>query len=245
MKLKLTLILLILIILTINYPFLDSQLIKAFEEPTESGIVERIIDGDTIVINSSSIRLLGINSPEKGEPHYVEAKEFLNQKILNKTVTLKFEKTKYDKYYRKLAYIFLENKNINLESVKEGHSNIYFPQGKTKYYNEFKTAWQNCLKKNTNLCEKSNDFCIKLLDWNIRDQLIILQNICSNNIDLTGWSIKDEGRKKYVFPKTTLSTNEKITLTNKDWNEEYVWTKTGDSLFLRDELGKLVLWESY
>jgi hypothetical protein len=38
--------------------------------------------------------------------------------------------------------------------------------------------------------------------------------------------------------------------TNSDdvlyWNdEEYVWTSSGDTLFLRDENGKLVIWESY
>jgi len=27
--------------------------------------------------------------------------------------------------------------------------------------------------------------------------------------------------------------------------ESYVWTKTGDTLFLRDEEGKLVLWKGY
>lgn len=27
--------------------------------------------------------------------------------------------------------------------------------------------------------------------------------------------------------------------------KKYVWTKTGDSLFLRDKEGGLVLWESY
>jgi len=27
--------------------------------------------------------------------------------------------------------------------------------------------------------------------------------------------------------------------------KDYVWTKTGDSLFLRDSKGKLVLWKSY
>ena len=49
--------------------------------------VRRVIDGDTIVAESRSIRLLGINTPERGEEYYLEAKEFLedylyiNQKL--------------------------------------------------------------------------------------------------------------------------------------------------------------------
>ena len=75
-KEKLILILLVVLIIGINYPLIDSLLIKTFED-YEKGVVERVIDGDTIVIEGESIRLLGINSPEKGEKYYLEAKEFL------------------------------------------------------------------------------------------------------------------------------------------------------------------------
>ena len=43
------------------------------------------------------------NSPERGEPYYAEAKEFLNERILNKTVRLEFGKDKYDRYNRKTS----------------------------------------------------------------------------------------------------------------------------------------------
>ena len=39
--------------------------------------VTRIIDGDTIEVGNNTVRLLGINSPEKGEIGYNEAKAFL------------------------------------------------------------------------------------------------------------------------------------------------------------------------
>jgi len=31
----------------------------------------------------------------------------------------------------------------------------------------------------------------------------------------------------------------------ENFNEDYVWTSTGDSLFLRDEKGRLVIYENY
>jgi len=76
-------------------------------------------------------------------------------------------------------------------------------------------------------------------------QTVEVKNICNKEIDLKGYSIKDEGRKKYVFQKKIISPYEKIILTEKDWNETYVWTKTGDSIFFRDNFGKLIFYENY
>ena len=107
------LILLILVLFVINYGFLNDAFEK-FLNTSEKVHVDRIIDGDTIESNSTSIRLLGINTPERGELYFEEAKEFLEEEILNKTVTLKYGKDRRDKYNRTLAYVFLDNININI-----------------------------------------------------------------------------------------------------------------------------------
>lgn len=233
-----------LILLTINYSTINSYIIKTFDE-TETGIVTRIIDGDTIVINNETIRLLGINSPEKGEKYYLESKNFLEKNILNKEVQIQFGKEKYDLYGRKLAYIFYANENINLKSVENGFSNFYFPKGKDKYFSTFKNAWEICLNTNINLCEKSQNKCINVTTWNIETQTLIIKNTCNQSINLTKWSIKDEGRKKYTFENKIISSEEEIKLTEKNWNETYVWTRTGDSIFIRDSEGKLVYFKNY
>jgi len=246
------LVFLIVLLFVINYSFLDLFLVKFFDE-SEKVIVERVIDGDTVVVNGTSVRLLGINSPERNEDYYSEAKNFLEDLILNKSVVLKFGKEKYDKYNRLLAYVFVEKKNVNLELIKEGFANFYFPSGKDNYYNEFKNAWENCLE---NLCEKSKDKCancVKLKEFNYKKQIVIFEDICSFNCELTNWEIKDEGRKKFIFPKFILKNKVEIKVgqgKNSEnilfWEREnYVWTDTGDTLFLRDNKGKLVLWESY
>jgi len=241
---KVLLIVFILGILVINYSYLDSLLIKSFDS-SEYGKVQRIVDGDTIIVNDYSIRLLGINSPEKGEIGYGQAKDFLNETILNKEVKLVFGKNEFDLYKRKLAYVFLGKRNINSESVKNGYSNFYFPEGKDNYYESFKSAWENCLDKNINICEKSENKCLVLKEWNIKSQRVILKNICENSLNLKDWSIKDEGRKKYTFQNTVLNSGDEIALFPSDWNVTYVWTSTGDSIFIRDKEGKLVFWDSY
>ncbi|MBS3084457.1 thermonuclease family protein [Candidatus Pacearchaeota archaeon] len=241
---KIILLILVIMALIANYSFFDNFLEKSYED-SEYGVVERVIDGDTLVINRTSVRLLGINSPEKGEAGYASAMNFLKDGVLEKEVKLVFGREKYDLYKRKLAYVFIGGKNINLESVKNGYSNFYFPSGRDGYYVDFYDAWKNCMGKNINLCEKSYETCMILSEWDFKNQRVVLENSCSKEVNITGWSLKDEGRKKYVFEDKSLNSGEKIILTAKDWNETYVWTFSGDSIFIRDNQGKLVYWDSY
>ncbi|MBU1129583.1 MAG: thermonuclease family protein [Nanoarchaeota archaeon] len=251
------LILLVVCLIVINYNFLDKSLEGFFEE-SEMVFVERVIDGDTVVFNSSSIRLLGINSPERGEKYYEEAKNFLEKEVLNKTVELKFGNERYDKYDRLLAYVFVGQENVNLKLVEKGFANFYFPSGKDFYYDDFEKAWESCLNLNKNLCEKSQNICkdcIELKKFDFENEVLVFYNKCLYDCSLEGWEIKDEGRKNFVFHEFNLKTFSEVQVvvgngidnsTTLFWKgEDYVWTKTGDSLFLRDDEGGLVLWKGY
>jgi micrococcal nuclease len=233
-------------------------MVKNFLSDSKILKIDRIIDGDTVEVNGTSIRLLGMNTPERGELYYSEAKEFLEKLILNKTVMLESGKEEYDRYNRMLAYIFLNRENINLKLVEEGFANFYFPSGKDIHYNKFIEAWNICIENNKNLCEHSNNVCskcIELKELYHKNQEISFYNKCDFDCELTNWNIKDEGRKNFIFPEFVLKSKGQIKIIvneglddkyNLFWgNEEYVWTKSGDTLFLRDSAGKLVLWESY
>jgi endonuclease YncB( thermonuclease family) len=250
------LVLAIVSLFSLNYTWLDST-VAGFLDEREKVHVDRIIDGDTVEIGNESMRLLGINSPERGEVYYSEAKNYLEDLILGEEVFLEFGKDKKDKYNRTLAYVFLGNENVNKKLVEEGFANIYF-YGRDQYYSSFVDSWEKCLEKNVNLCERSSDVCaecVSLKKLGVENQKVVLENNCDRVCVLTGWAIKDEGRKKFVFPNYVLNVGQKVEVVvgnNSDdemrlyWKgEDYVWTETGDSLFLRDGAGKLVLWESY
>lgn len=234
------LILLIIFLVAINYSWIDSYVIKEINKEEVS--VLRVIDGDTIVAGNETIRLLGINTPEKGEKYYKEAKNFLEILILNETIELESGKENRDKYHRELRYIFVENNNINLELVKKGFANPYFPSGKDKYSKEFYEAWSQCLKENKNLCEKSTNKCsqcIELKEFDYKKGIINLYNNCNYDCSLKNWLITNEGRKRLILNETIV-TKENYVINTGD-----IWTKTGDSLFLRDENGKLINYENY
>jgi len=251
------LILLFILLFSANYSYLDFELNKFLSQDKEI-FIERVIDGDTIVSNKSSIRLLGINTPEKGEKYSLEAKQFMELMVLNKTAQLKFGKERTDLYGRTLAYAFIGNKNLNLEMISKGFANPYFPSGKDGYYSAFFEAWNKCLITNENLCKVTDNFCgkacIKLSKFEHEKQLVEIQNICPFECDLSNWTIKDEGRKKFIFENYKLKANKRIEIlvgnySNSEnilyWNRNYIWTRTGDTLFLRDDKGDLVLWQNY
>lgn len=245
-KLEYTILLgaLILVLFLVNYETIDSWVVKNIvgEEYVE---VERVIDGDTVVVNGTSIRMLGINTPEKGEKYYLEAKEYTESLVMNKTIRL--ERQGKDKYNRDLAYLFYNGENLNAKIVEKGYGNYYFPSGKDSYYNVFKKSWEKCIKSNENLCEKSTIQCANciVLQRFGSNEDVVLYNSCGFNCNLDKWTIKDEGRKTFTFNNFTLKSKYQIKVTAEDFNKTYVWTSTGDTLFLRDSKGYLVLWETY
>ncbi|HPJ87063.1 MAG TPA: thermonuclease family protein, partial [Candidatus Pacearchaeota archaeon] len=128
------LLVLILAFIVLNYNSFDSWVVKNLEtlEPVE---VERVIDGDTVVINGESVRMLGLNTPERGEKYYKEAKEYTSSLVMNRTVLI--ERRGKDKYNRELGYLFYGDENLNAKIVEKGYANYYFPSGHDNYYGLF------------------------------------------------------------------------------------------------------------
>lgn len=104
-------------------------------------LITKIIDGDTFLIEGgSSVRILGIDADEKGYPCYEAAKNELEKIILNREIRLEKGKENLDQYCRYLRYVFLDNKNISLELVREGLAVARFSPEDVKYREEISAA---------------------------------------------------------------------------------------------------------
>ena len=97
-------------------------------EIEESGICTKVVDGDTIYLdNGEKIRLVGVNTPEKGVDGYLTSKNFVQKLCLGKTVGIDIDNSKHtDKYGRTLSVVIIDGKNVNEMLLKEGLAEVMY-----------------------------------------------------------------------------------------------------------------------
>lgn len=99
------------------------------------------MDGDTIEIdNGQTIRLIGINAPDRGGPRWEEAKEYLTDLIDSEKIQLEYDYYQDDQFGRVLAYVWEECKTsigcekgkrlVNWLMIKK-HYAVFIPHTKT------------------------------------------------------------------------------------------------------------------
>ncbi len=102
-----------------------------------SGYCYHVVDGDTLDVEGvGRIRLVGVNTPERGQPGYTSATDFIKSMVLGKTVYLDIDDAKhYDKYGRTLAVVYISNKNLNQQLLQRGFAEVmYIPPSEFNPY---------------------------------------------------------------------------------------------------------------
>lgn len=84
-----------------------------------------IVDGDTIQVRLAtgefeSVRLIGIDTPERGEEYANEAAAFLSGLIGDSPVWLERDVSERDRFNRLLAYVWVGDVFVNEEMVRSG-----------------------------------------------------------------------------------------------------------------------------
>lgn len=129
-----------------NYPKITEQ------SQAQTFLVTQIVDGDTIILEDNrEVRLLGIDTPEKGQFYFSEASNKTAELVLGKSVSLEYDVTKKDMYNRDLAHVWLGEKLINLELVGLGFAQIYTVPPNVKYVDVILEAQKNARNNNLGL----------------------------------------------------------------------------------------------
>jgi micrococcal nuclease len=155
---------LVIIIVLIAYNMLSSDKTPENFENMEKTVVERAVDGDTIVISGGErVRMIGINTPESvkeaGDPEYFgkEASRYTSNNLEGKTIYLEKDVSETDDYGRLLRYIYLEDGTFyNEKIVKEGYAfaGTYPPD--VKYNEILQEAERFARENNLGLWGESN-----------------------------------------------------------------------------------------
>ncbi len=232
------------VLIALNYFFFMD--ISSYDDAFyERVVVQRAIDGDTVELEDGRVvRLLNINTPEKGETGSEEAQAFL-RKFENQSVEL--DVTGTEKYGRLLGRIYAPD-YLNLELVKSGLAHIFLvDQKELEIFNRVQTEAINLQAGIWRHSEKYN--CLSG-EIDKKSEILVLTREC--DISLEEWTVKDESTKNYTFekkeyPKKFALYSEKGTdnETALFWGRGSVWNDDKDSLFVRDARGFLVFYYSY
>ena len=110
--------------------------------------VTRFVDGDTVDVSCGAmfgdrVRLLNIDTPERGEVGFHEATAALRQMVGDQPVFLAYEfsnRPSRGRFDRLLAYLYADGMNLNLEMVRQGWTPYYTDSGTGRFPDEFMEA---------------------------------------------------------------------------------------------------------
>ncbi|MGE5705635.1 MAG: thermonuclease family protein, partial [Nitrososphaerales archaeon] len=117
------------------------------EEDIElEGTVNYIVDGDTLDINDIRIRLSLVDTPERGQEGFKQAKEFVKKLCLNKKgqVDIDDGQRRGDRYGRDIGVVFCNGVNINKALVDNNLARIYTEYCDISEFKNEKWAISDC-----------------------------------------------------------------------------------------------------
>jgi len=100
--------------------------------------IVRVVDGDTLLVRQTAnaggpsvrLRLLGIDCPEVDRPGHsaesfgAEATQFTRAFVSSGTAQLRLDRRRLDRFKRHLAYLFVDDRMLNLELVRAGLARV-------------------------------------------------------------------------------------------------------------------------
>lgn len=123
----------------------------------QSGLarVTRVVDGDTIVVDLNGrnykVRFIGVDTPERGRPYYLEATEKTKELCLGKEVRLVKDVSETDKYGRLLRYVYIGDTFVNAELVRQGYALQFTLPPDVKYADLFRKLAAEAREKQVGL----------------------------------------------------------------------------------------------
>lgn len=152
-------LLLIFILFIFLYPSLsfalDCSATRVLDGDTFHCLPEKTLSGVKLHKDGTiTVRMRGIDAPEKRQAFGEDARESLKSMIGGKIV--KLDVKDIDRYGRTVAYVWLGKVNINLEQVKRGYAWAYAEYLDRPYASEFYEAEKGARKQKLGLWQQSN-----------------------------------------------------------------------------------------
>ncbi|HEX6945795.1 MAG TPA: lamin tail domain-containing protein [Acidimicrobiia bacterium] len=240
----------------------------------ETATVVSITDGDTLEIRLSSgvvddLRIIGINTPERGECFAAEAAAVLEWLTpIGSTVWLTRDVSDRDQYDRLLRDVWVGSLNVGEEMIRRGAALARDYPPDISMSERFHAAQEEAKTARLGLwapdaCGPSAGYDLVIVEIeadapgndheNLNGEYVVVENRGGLGVDLTGWVLKDESAShRYTFPagfvigagaSVTIHTGcGTDTATKLYWCNAAgaVWNNDGDTAFLLDHHGNVV-----
>jgi micrococcal nuclease len=227
---------------------------------TERVRVQRVVDGDSLVVDGFDLRLIAVNAPERGDPLHRPARDFLAELVSGQEIYLERDVEVLDQYGRDLAYAYLDDgRFVNLELVRAGFAQSFTVPPNVRYVEQFQAAEATARREGAGLWRPS-ELPLRIAEINFdapgRDEenpggeWVEIRNDGNAEVQLAGATLSDEANTRYTFPSYTLVPGGSLRLhsgSGRDgqgrlyWGgDRAVWNNGGDAGILRDAEGLFV-----
>ena len=117
-----------------------------------------VVDGDTVELQDGRrVRLIGIDTPERGDVNCDSASALAERLLLRKKVRLEFDRDQIDRYGRTLAFLWVDDKLVNREIIRAGWAYCYFFEGNLKHSRELLVAQHEAMDAHRGLWQKPHE----------------------------------------------------------------------------------------
>ncbi len=224
-----------------------------------------VSDGDSFEVevagSEERVRMIGINTPEKGECYGTEARQALVDLIDGQVVSLVSDVESTDQYGRILAYVYAGDVFVNEEMARLGAAlaRPYEPNttlqpvldaAEAEARDAFRGMWS------ADTCGGEEDPAVVIAEVhadapgrdgeNLNGEYVVLESLSEETFSLAGWTLRDESSvHRYVFPSSvTIEPGAGIVVFTGCGQDEAsrlywcsdspVWDNGGDTAFLLD-----------
>ncbi len=222
--------------------------------------VQRVVDGDTVLLASGEyVRLLGIDTPERGQLLYAEAKALLQSLVEGRNVTLEKDTTNRDKYHRLLRSLLINGTLVNLQLVEAGLARTLFIGPDRKHATALTAAAEQAKGRGVwNMTD--GQWCVYIRQFtvnpsgadekNLNGEKVVLRNKCTQTIALDSWTLENSAGKTFILPNTSIQPKKLLSVRSGNGTDNStdvflgsplpVWKNKGEAATLRDGDGRLV-----
>ena len=179
--------------------------------------VTRHVDGDTFEVaiadpaygmrTKEKVRFMGIDTPERDEPLFAEARAHVERRAGAGPVYLAFDFRRRDQFDRLLAFVYLPDGTLlNAELIEHGLAVVYRGDDLMYFLPRFEDLEREARSRELGVWKGKGAAGVIIVDIRnqSRDEHVLLRNDGNAAVDLSGWQVLDDDGDGLMIPSRVV-----------------------------------------